>query len=76
MQVGDVVRNRNAHPSMHNSRGVFLGMVTKTDDRDRWKIGGIVEEEFYLCAKVWWYGDRKPSEILPRFICVEVPPND
>lgn len=72
MQVGDVVRNRNAHPLMHNSRGVFLGMVTFVDQRSgKWKDGGMVEEEFYLCARVLWYGESKPRTIQTNLIYVE-----
>ena len=71
MKVGDVVRNRNAHRLMHNSRGVFLGMVWSVDQRDRWKVGGMVEEEYYLCAKVLWYGESKPRTIQTNLIYVE-----
>jgi hypothetical protein len=71
MQVGDIVRNRNAHPSMHSSRGVFLGMVWSVDQRDRWKVGGVVEEEYYLCARVLWYGESKPRTIQTNLIYVE-----
>jgi len=75
MKPGDVVRNRSAHKSMNNSRGVFLGMVTFVDHRDRyrdrWKVGGVTEEEFYICAKVLWYGESKPRTIQTDLIYVE-----
>ena len=64
MKVGDVVRNKNAHRFMNNSRGVFLGLRTFVNqDEDAWKVGGVKEEEFYVCAMVWWYGDSKPRSI-------------
>ena len=69
MKVGDIVRNRNAHRLMNSSRGVFLGMVTFVDQRSgRWRDGGMVEEEFYLCAKVLWYGESKPRTIQPDLL--------
>jgi len=71
VKVGDPVRNRNAHPSLLSSRGVFLGMVTFVDHRDRWKVGGVTEEEFYICAKVLWYGESKPRTIQTNLIYVE-----
>jgi len=71
VQVGDVVRNKNAHRFMNNSRGVFLGMVTFVDQRSgQWRDGGVVEEEYYLCAKVWWYGDPAPRTIQTNLIYV------
>ncbi len=47
MKVGDVVRNKNAHPSFNSSRGVFLGM--RTFDKDT---------NLYTCAMVAWFGGR------------------
>ena len=47
MKVGDVVRNKNAHPSFNSSRGVFLGMRTFDEDPDP-----------YTCAMVAWFGGR------------------
>lgn len=70
MKPGDVVRNKNAHPSMNGSRGVFLGMVWSVDRRDRHAIGGMIEEEYYLCAKVLWYGESKPRTIQTNLIKV------
>lgn len=59
MQVGDVVRNKNAHPSFNSSRGVFLGWRTYVRKGARvWKVGGAKEEEFYVCALVAWFGGR------------------
>ena len=59
MKIGDLVRNKNAHPSFNSSYGVFLGLRTFVDQRERpWKVGGITEEEFYVCAEVAWYGGR------------------
>lgn len=49
MKVGDVVRNKNAHPSFNNSRGVFLGMRT---------FGEGELENPYTCAMVAWFGGR------------------
>jgi hypothetical protein len=71
MKPGDVVRNRNAHKSMNNSRGVFLGMVTYVDQHYPRHVGGVVEEEFYICAKVLWYGESKPRTIQTNLIHVE-----
>ena len=69
MKVGDVVRNRNAHPSMNNSRGVFLGMRTFVNQYEgSWKVGGTKEEEFYVCAMVLWFGDTKPRSIQTDLI--------
>jgi len=47
MKPGDVVRNKNAHPSFNNSRGVFLGMRTFDDFANP-----------YTCAMVAWFGGR------------------
>ena len=47
MIVGDLVRNKNAHPSFNNSRGVFLGMRTFDKDTNP-----------YTCAMVAWFGGR------------------
>ena len=59
MKPGDVVRNKNAHPSFNSSYGVFLGMRTFVNQHERtWKVGGVKEEEFYMCAEVAWYGGR------------------
>lgn len=69
MKAGDMVRNKNAHPSMYNSRGVFLGMRMFKDHRERpWKVGGIVEENFYMCAVVLWYGDTQTRTIQTDLI--------
>ena len=59
MKIGDVVKNRNGHRSLNSSYGVFLGMRTFVNQSERpWKVGGAKEEEFYMCAKVAWYGGR------------------
>ena len=50
MQVGDLVRNKNAHPSMNESLGVFLGMRTFDDFANP-----------YTCAMVLWFGGRLSS---------------
>lgn len=47
MQVGDLVRNKNAHPSTNESLGVFLGMRTFDKDTNP-----------YTCAVVLWFGGR------------------
>jgi hypothetical protein len=62
MKPGDIVRNRNAHRSLNQSRGTFL----------RWVMcNGEYEDEFYMVAEVLWFGGRV-STILKRNI-VEVP---
>ena len=69
MKPGDVVRNKNAHRFMNNSRGVFLGMRTFVNQNEgAWKVGGIKEEEFYVCAMVLWFGDTKPRSIQTNLI--------
>jgi hypothetical protein len=72
MKVGDVVRNRNAHRLMNNSRGVFLGLRTFVNQNEgAWKVGGSTEEEFYVCAMVLWYGESKPRTIQTSLIYAE-----
>ena len=59
MKIGDVVKNRNGHRSLNSSYGVFLGLRTFVNQYERpWKVGGVTEEEFYICAEVAWYGGR------------------
>ena len=47
MKVGDVVRNKNAHPSFNNSLGVFLGVRTFDEETNP-----------YTCAMVLWLDGR------------------